>query len=311
MKIGRDVINDISVVIMDNEWLTVTIAPSLGGKILSVFNKELSREFLWKNDALTLTKLSPGSDYDSNFFGGIDELIPNDIPQTVDANEYPDHGELWTMPLECIIENDAIRLRGILPISQLEYEKSVRLNDTMPSVVFDYKITNRSGKSRNFLWKLHAAVAIEAGDKLETHMTLAKVADAGYSRFSNTNQFAWPQIESVDASIIPGRNDSMDFFYLYNSSIGRMHLSSKNGRDLFGYDYDSKVFPFQWYFASYGGFLGHYVSILEPCSAMPINLLEAISNNQCTSLNPGQVLDTQVTLFAGPAHRYLINNEKT
>jgi hypothetical protein len=42
--------------------------------------------------------LERGADYDSNFYGGIDELIPNDIPENIDGIDDPDHGELWTTP---------------------------------------------------------------------------------------------------------------------------------------------------------------------------------------------------------------------
>jgi hypothetical protein len=63
--------------------------------------------------------------------------------------------------------------------------------------------------------------------------------------------------------------------------------------------YDQQVFPFQWLFASYGGFLGHYTAILEPCTNMPIAVNDAITQNRSAILDSGETLQTRITLLAG------------
>ena len=52
-----------------------------------------------ENKDLPFSTHQPGTDYDSNFWGGIDELLPNDIDEKIDTIDYPDHGELWTTAL--------------------------------------------------------------------------------------------------------------------------------------------------------------------------------------------------------------------
>ena len=79
--------------------------------------------------------------------------------------------------------------------------------------------------------------------------------------------------------------------------------------NFFGYTYDAAVFPYQWYFASYGGFLNHYTAILEPCSAMPISVTEAMAKNQCSRLGPGENIMTEAQLFAGEKKQYLPYHE--
>ena len=64
-------------------------------------------------------------------------------------------------------------------------------------------------------------------------------------------------------------------------------------------DFDPKIFPFAWMFASYGGFLGHYTVILEPCTTMPMSVNEAALNKQCSILQPGETLTTRVSIRAG------------
>lgn len=98
--ISKSILNGIEIFTIESDHLKVSIAPALGGKIINVFNKHLQKEFLWTNKALPLATNARGADYDPNFWGGIDELIPNDLPETIDSIPYPDHGELWTTALQ-------------------------------------------------------------------------------------------------------------------------------------------------------------------------------------------------------------------
>ena len=145
---------------------------------------------------------------------------------------------------------------------------------------------------------------IQPDDKLITPAALAQVVDPEYSRFKNTDEFKWPWIEEQDASIIPAANKTMDFFYLYDIQTGEMQLLSNNGQHVFSYRYDTNIFPYQWYFASYGGFLDHYTVILEPCTNMPMSVNEATAKGQSAVLAPGQSLTTTVEIYAGEKINY-------
>lgn len=291
--------NGIEILILENKKIRIKIAPKLGGKILSVFNKVLQKEFLWSNQNLPLSTNSTGDDYDSNFWGGIDELIPNDIPETVNGIEYPDHGELWTTSLQYKTENDKISLWGNLNSSGLNYQKDIFLDANDPIIYMDYKISNKSNESRDILWKLHVALAIEEGDILATNAKKAQVVDINYSRFSNLNEFNWPMIERTDASKVPPKNKDVDFFYLYDIDRSEMSFIAGSGKHLFHLSYDKKIFPYQWYFASYGGFLDHYVAILEPSSNMPISVNDAKTKGQCLTIAPNGEMKTRVRMYAG------------
>ncbi len=293
-------------IILENHHLRIQVSPEMGGKISSVFNKQLNREFLWLNKNVPFVAHAPGSEYDPNFIGGIDELIPNDIPEEIDGIAYPDHGELWTTPLNHKQENDNLIVSGKLPLSGLFYSKSLQLADDSPAININYTIKNDSGKTRHFLWKLHAAIRISKGDKLVSSAKTAQVVDAEYSRFKKQLEpFSWPLIENTDASVIPAKTNGMDFFYLFDCSDGNMRVESAEQDALFAYEYDKKIFPYQWWFASYGGFMDHYTAILEPCTNMPILVKDAIAQKQCAILEPGQSLTTRVRIFAGAKKDYL------
>ena len=292
-------VNGVRLLTIENDDLRVEVAPSLGGKVTSVYNKQLKNEFLWHNDGLPLAEQEAGADYDSNFWGGIDELLPNDIPETVDGVAYPDHGELWTTQLDYKLSDQCLSVYGLLPRSGLFYEKALHLHADAPKIKIEYRIENRSGVRRHFLWKLHAALRIREGDRLVSRAGKGRVVYPESSRFPDAGEFQWPFVRGVDAAVVPAKNGTMDFFYLYDSPEEKMGFISEKGQHLFSYQYDQTVFPYQWYFASYGQFLDHYTAILEPASAMPVSVGEAAGLGQCSVLDPGEKIQTTVTIYAG------------
>ena len=299
MKIQVTDRDGILIIRAENEHIAFEIAPQIGGRITSVYNKDLEKEFLWHNQNLNLTENQAGADYDSNFWGGIDELIPNDIPETVDSITYPDHGELWTAVLEFEVNEDNISVFGLLPLSGLYYKKTIFLPASEPVIRMKYEIRNDSGATRHFLWKLHAAIQIAEGDRLISSARKSRAVDVNASRIKSEAEFAWPHIQSNDASKVPAYDDTMDFFYLYDIEKPEMGTLSNAEKHLFEYKYDPQVFPYQWYFASYGQFNEHYTAILEPASAMPVSVNEAKDLNQCTVLAPGEKIGTEVRIYAG------------
>jgi hypothetical protein len=106
-----------------------------------------------------------------------------------------DHGELWTTRLQYEITGEKIRVFGKLHLSGLYYSKTVYADLNSPLLFIEYLIKNEADVQRNFLWKLHAALQIQPGDKLITPAALAQVVDPEYSRFKNTDEFKWPWIE--------------------------------------------------------------------------------------------------------------------
>lgn len=284
---------------IESDHLRVDIAPCVGGRMVSLVEKATGHEFLWRNPSLTLRALPPGTEYDPNFFGGIDELLPNDIPERINGVDCPDHGELWTTALTCEHVGKKLTLSGTLPFTGFVYEKELTLRADSPHLDIRYWITNSAGRRQQFMWKLHAALAVQPGDVIDCPARHGHVADPAWSRFSTREAFDWPNVEGRVANIIPEPENTCDFFYLSGLESGRMAWRRPHAGLEFAYEFDTAVFPYAWLFASYGGFGGHYTAILEPCTSMPISVNEAARQNQCAILEPGQSLETSVTIYAG------------
>lgn len=295
-KIERD---GVPIIRLESDSLRVDVAPGVGGRVVSLVEKSSGHEFLWRNRALPLQQLAAGSEYDPNFYGGIDELFPNDLTEEINGVPCPDHGELWTLPLSWECDGARLKLAGTLPRFGLRYEREMSLRADEPVLDVDYRISNPTKQPRQFLWKLHAALAVEPGDVIDCPAGKAQVVDPNYSRFSTLTPFAWPQLEGKSANVIPPADGTMDFFYLFDLREGRMAWRRPRAGLEFAYHFDPKIFPFAWMFASYGGFLGHYTVILEPCTTMPMSVNEAALNKQCSILQPGETLTTRVSICAG------------
>ena len=210
--------------------------------------------------------------------------------------ECPDHGELWTTDLECRIEGDTLALSAVLPLCRLEYERRMRLRHDGPQIDVDYRIRNLAGARREFLWKLHAAVSIGPGDRVECPARLATVVPMEENRWSSPGPFEWPMVDSERADVIPAPDDTMGFLFLHDLEEGYMRWASVSRGITFTYLFDREVFPYAWYFATYGGFLGHYTAVLEPCTTMPLSVLEAAKLGQCSVLEAGEALETHVVM---------------
>jgi hypothetical protein len=285
---------------LESAQLQIDVAPRVGGRIVSIVDKRSGHEFLWRNQALHLELKSSGTEYDPNFYGGVDELLPNDLPESIDGVDCPDHGELWTTALDAKVNHDRLTLRGRLAKCGLAYQREMHLRADGPWLDFKYRLTNTTREPRHFLWKLHAALAVQAGDLIDCSARQAQIVDPACSRFKTTTPFRWPNIEDRLANVIPHKEGTMDFFYLFDLARGEMFWRRPSAGLACGYRFDPKVFPFAWLFASYGGFLGHYTVVLEPCTAMPMSVNEAAKAHQCSRLEPGEVLETSVSLYAGP-----------
>lgn len=267
--------------ILENNFLQIVTDSSHGGRIVRFFDKRGGGEQLWY-DASRLP-VNPALDYDGNFAGGIDELLPCDLPE----HGFPDHGELWTLPLKSAMKEQALTLEGVLPVSRLLYRRVMHLEGA--SLISEYTICNTGERPLDFLWKLHAALRIAPGDRLFAPAECEQAADPGdWSKRSDGMPRRWR-----DGYEMPPPDGSSDFFYLTGLTAGELRLRRRDGRE-FCCSFDAERFPSAWVFASFGRLNGSYTAILEPCSNYPLSLDDALRSRVCARLKPGEVIHTIV-----------------
>ncbi len=280
------------------ESLQFLICPAAGGKIVELYHNSSNENFLWKNPNLSLSVLPYGTAYDPNFFGGMDELLPNDEAENIGELDYPDHGELWTSLLNWSANDDGLTLKGVLPHTGFSYSKTISLENNF--LHQDYLITNIRHCPNPFLFKMHAALSLTPGDTLICSAAMGEIADEEFTNRHGQRYFQWPlwKDERLD-TVLGADSKKCEFFYLSELSEGIFTLQSTHQNRYFTYHFDTTVFPYAWYFASYGGWDGLYTGILEPATAIPTALSQSIQNNTCPLLQPGESLKTRVSVECG------------
>ena len=286
----------VRIVRLENRWLRVDIAPALGGRIVSLVDRHSGKDLLWHHPERPLSAVAPGSDYDARFAGGIDEILPNDVPETIDGIRYPDHGELWTTPLSWQVTGDGVEMGAALPLTGLQYRKRVVLNPQEAKLKTKCAIGNPTGETRHFLWKMHAALNVAPGDRIHCPARTAAVADPAWSRWGADEPFLWPHVGAERADLIPEPDGTTDYLFFYDLEAGEVGWQSKAHDLQLTYHFDPLVFPYVCYFASYGGFEGHVFAILEPATAMPVSVSEAARLGKCSRLEPGDRIETGVRI---------------
>ena len=283
--------NDSTKMLLENDSLKVEIVPGIGGRIVSLLHKPSGHEFLWRNKTLPLRRVSPGTAYDPEFYGGIDEQIPCDVPEIINGISYPDHGELWTQCLHAEMIHSTLVLSGRLPLLNFQYERWMELDPEMPGMRVRYRITNCGNEDREFLWKLHVALTAEHGDSITCPAATAQPLDLEWSHCTTNESFAWPNYGDMDMSKVIEADGTAELLSLTGLSNGVIGLQSMKSDLELNIYFDKTVFPCCWLFASYGKLDGHHTVVLEPSTD---KILMVGESNSPARLSPGEVLETEV-----------------
>ncbi|MFA6470729.1 MAG: DUF5107 domain-containing protein [Candidatus Latescibacterota bacterium] len=289
----------------ENRFLRLVILPDLGAKILRLIHKPSDRNILWENPRLVPRTVPVGSSYDDNFFGGWDELFPNDEPITLNGERYPDHGELWSQPWRWRIEENSdkevvIHLWCFSSILNVRVEKWLSIEAESPIVRFHHRIQNQGHTPVDFLWKLHPALAISPNHRIDLPPCRVLRVDETFSDLAGEEQFDWPHCRGkkggrVDLRMVPApESPCKEFVYCTDLADGWCAFTDTAAQVGFGLRFPKDVFRSVWLFLSYGGWRGCSTAVIEPCTAWPKELDTSIANGTCSHLDAGEALECEV-----------------
>jgi hypothetical protein len=311
--------------LLENSLLRLVILPELGGKLWSLVFKPLDREIFWQNPRTPPRPAPYGAAYDDWFSGGWDELFPNDAPVTVEGDAYPDHGEWWAMPFEWEVtvreaHEVCVHLWRAGVVTNTTVERWITLRAGESHFTTRYRLHNAGPRALDFLWKLHPALAIARGSRIDLPPCSVQ-PEASFNARLSPQPFAWPLGHSIgggtlDMRAVPGPEAATyDFFYATDlaggwcavteppaagepslGSSGSSGLASRPNSGVgFGMAFDPALLRSVWVFGAYSGWRGHYVTILEPCTGYPYALDTAIAQGTASRLGAGETIETSVT----------------
>ena len=294
-------------IVVENDLLRLVILPELGAKIWELTYKPLDRQLLWHHPNLEPRRLPFGSSYDDHFFGGWDELFPNDQPEPLGGVALPDHGELWTATWQHAVSvesADAVTIHLWLdtPLSGCRVEKWLTLRADEAVLRFRHRLTNGSDRVLPFLWKLHPALAINEHCRIDLPTGSMYVEEFGPPRGGRTGvSYEWPFWEDERGkrhdmrAVLPASARVNEFQYATELTEGWCALTDTRQGVGFGLAFDPTVLRSCWLFATYGGWNDLYTLVLEPCTGYPLGVADGIATGTHQQLPAGKSLLCDVT----------------
>ncbi|MDP6777438.1 MAG: hypothetical protein QGI83_11820 [Candidatus Latescibacteria bacterium] len=268
---------------LDSGPFSLTVAPQLGGKIVSLVNKKTKREFISRTNVAYRPRAYAGSfeDYERD---GADECFPSvgACPHPTfpwGGVPVPEHGELWTLPWEHRLDHGRLHMsvRGVrfpyLFERQIGFEMLARKEK--PYIRLSYSILNESPYDFPFLYAFHPLF------RAETRSRILLPPGTDLVTYSSTEdrlgppmmRHTWPEVtdvtldKSYDRSAIrSSRNKEAEKLFTTPLEQGRCALVYPNG-EFIGFLFPAKKLPYLGLWVNEGGWNNLHHVALEPSTS--------------------------------------------
>ncbi len=265
-------------IVLENKKLRAEFLPDPGGKLASFINKETGYEYLVQRENKVYGDQNFGGVYVNGECSGFDDMFP-----TIDACNYEeepwkdikmaDHGEVWSLPWEYIINNDSLQMsvKGVRFPYELEKnayfisENSLRLQ---------YTLSNTSYFDFEFLWAAHLMINIEERTKVmvpnDCKQTITILTN-GKGKFGDINN--WPHFKDSNGNIYradisrPKEVGGFEKFYFNNKlKDGWCELKYPDNKNRLKVSFPENTVPYLGILINEKGWDNLYNIIIEPCT---------------------------------------------
>lgn len=316
MDVGVNVnseLHGLRAVLLENEWLRVTLLPDVGGKIYDLVWKPTGRNFLWHNPRIIPQTYAIEANFDNYWCGGWDEGFPTCDECDYAGEHYPNLGELrslrWTVDgAEQTDEGITAQFSAFGPISPVRVRKTVTLYKEAAAVSVSSEITNLGSLPLDFIWGTHPAIDPGKRTVLRVPAKTGIVGLASHPSLGAPGQlYRWPSLETAgartDMSLTqPSEAGIFCGHYATGLEAGWYAIEDLDTGEGFLLQFPKEVCPQLWMWLVYGGWRGYRHVILEPWTSRPVNLAEAVRQKTHRTLKPGEQLEVEVraTIYAPP-----------
>lgn len=286
--------------VLENSEIQIVVRPDLGGRIDRLYDLKTQHDWLWHPSSYDAakTRLIPiGASFDEHWSGGWDEIFPNDASGEFQGRQLVDHGEFWSQAWTVLEQSSlSIKLGLTCQTVPVRVEKTIQIDASNPQFETSYRFENLSDESISFLFKQHAAIAIEAGDEIILPDCAIEPVVLEFSRMiGRAGKTRFPKAldangQEILLNQIPARSSMLqEFYYCSDLTVGQCGIRNPRSNSALMMNFDLNDFPYVWMFQSYGGWNDHYVLVMEPCTTMPYDLDIAAQNGTIATLQPNQI----------------------
>ncbi|MFD2615650.1 hypothetical protein [Paenibacillus gansuensis] len=166
---------------------------------------------------------------------------------------------------------------------------------------FRHVIKNNGRTAFPYLWKLHAAMAVDEHCRIDLPAASVYVENFGSARIGRHGFiYEWPYALDAEGRrhdmrhTLPAPSGAAEFQYATGLEAGWCALTNTGDGVGFGIAFDPAVLPCCWLFATYGGWRELHTVVLEPCTGYPVSVVEGAEKGTHRLLHPGERLETEI-----------------
>lgn len=276
-----------------NDAISLSMAPQLGGRIVSLQDRVSRREWLdgWAPASKRrIWHPTDPANFETGPGAGIDECLPTVLACKVGRKPLPDHGELWNQPPEFDVDPiDGFSCRWNLKSLPLAFTRQISLREN--EVRFHYRIENRADAATPFLWAWHPLFTWKRGDQIRTSEKTCRSPGGG-------EVLPWPGNDLSRAFFPQGATPAAKVF-LGPLAKGRAEIHAANGTRL-SLAWPSALFPYAGIWITRGFWKGLHHWAIEPTNAPVDRLSDIREPSPLSLLGPREVREWTLRVKLSP-----------
>ena len=292
---------------LENEVIRIVVVPDLGAKIVSLFDKVHSYEWLVP-PMRPLKQTSYGADFVSQDMSGWDEMLPTIVACDWEGAHLPDHGEVWSIPWSLESAADALVLSVMGVAMSYRFSRSAALLE--PNCLeLHYSLTNTGKTACPYLWTAHPQFTADPQTRIilppeVTQMVNVIESDPNWGKSGDTH--LWPEAIAANGDtqrldrVAPVETHSCRKFYVMPEQPARwVGLANERlGCQLF-MEWMPDEIPYLGLWVDEGKYNAVPVAAPEPSNGYYDSLERAVSNHKVMILEPGETRDWMLVLRFG------------
>jgi hypothetical protein len=313
---------------MENELLRVGILLDKGADVFEFTYKPRDLDFLWQSPIplrkpFVATSALPEGAFHDYYYGGWQEVLPSAgwAKEPYQGTFQGLHGEVSLLPFEAErLEDSAdrvsLRTRVALYRSPLALERTMSLERDKAALFIQERLVNESTSEFAVMWGHHPAFGEPfCDDSCMVQAPAAKVEVLAYHAnglWEPGDGYDFPLVKNrrtgqlEDIRCVRSRETkSVDVVFFKDLREGWYGLTNQRLGLGFGMAWDKELFKYLWMWQVYGGHTDYpwygrtYNCALEPFTSYPpAGIQNALDNRSALRMQPGQVIETQLTAVA-------------
>lgn len=288
----------LSSVVLETEKVRIEIVPQLGAQIVSLFYKPSGKEWLVDSREPQLSQPQYGASFASGAMSGWDECFPTiDACRTGEhgAIHLPDHGEVWSLPWELLIEEERIvcSVEGRALPYKLTRQTEFVNSDT---VRLAYRVENQGRLPFSFMWVAHPQFRVAEPTRILLPGDMSKLSCVYGGADGTDSEFTVPPRWIVDAET---NRTGLKFYYPNPVTEGWSGLMGEHSRNYVILTTVSGKVPYLGIWIDKGLFNDNSIVALEPSIGYYDSLERAIANGTAVELPAGAEYEWELVISLG------------